>query len=424
MNRFILAFILVVCNPNQILAQQPLGPDRDKGWQADIDSLLVLMKQQHFVYKSKPLPAELLKKSTQLKKHVAAYSEERMVFELERLMYYMHDGHSYVLPFATKIGETYYLPVQFYLFKDGVYLINADEPYTKLIGYRVMKINEINVEKIIGDMNSYVHQDNRFTVKWFAPTVMRFRGIYEMYRLKALSKNISVKLLDNSGKPVIKMIDFVPATNFRGIPKLLPSKLENAPPKPLYLSNVSTNFWLEKFPESRTLYFQFNQVYDMDNESLRQFSKKLDSTLLSFKPRLFIIDVRHNNGGNSYLLSPLLDAIKKFESDNKSAKIVVITGRNTFSAAQIFISLLNKDTRALFAGEPSSSSPNFVGEEGNTFILPFSGAMGNISNRYHESIPGDMRKWIQPNFSIPLSSKDYFKNQDPVMKFILYKFGK
>jgi len=85
--------------------------------------------------------------------------------------------------------------------------------------------------------------------------------------------------------------------------------------------------------------------------------------------------------------------------------------------------LINKETKALFAGEPSSSSPNFVGEEGNTIMLPWSGAIGNISNRYHENIPGDKRKWIQPDMYVTLSSKAYFENRDPVMEYIRKKFG-
>ena len=82
---------------------------------------------------------------------------------------------------------------------------------------------------------------------------------------------------------------------------------------------------------------------------------------------------------------------------------------------------MNKETHALFAGEPSASSPNFVGE-GNYISLPYSGAMGSISNKYHETIPGDTRKWIEPDYPVLLSSAEYFKNEDPVLEFILKKF--
>lgn len=406
-----------------VFAQTSYESDRKKGWQTDIDTLLSLMKRQHVVYKTKPLPAELLTKAAALKESVIQFSDERMVFELEKLMFYMHDGHSYVLPFAAKIGPSYYMPLEFYIFSDGVFIINADEPYTKFIGSRVKQINGINIDKLLNDMNSYVHQDNLHTVKWFAPTMMRFRGIYEMYGLPASSNEINVNLVDKNNKSTHHNIEFVPVTSLKGIPKLIPSQLPEASPVPLYLSNMTKNYWLKNNPERNTLYFQFNQVENSPDESLSQFSAKLDSALSTGKPHLFIIDVRHNNGGNSYLLRPLIEVIKRFESENGTAKTIVLTGRNTFSAAQIFIALLNKETKALFAGEPSASSPNFVGEEGNFFTLPWSGAMGNISTRYHESIPGDKRKWIQPNFPISLSSKAYFKNQDPVLEYIRNKFG-
>jgi hypothetical protein len=49
--------------------------------------------------------------------------------------------------------------------------------------------------------------------------------------------------------------------------------------------------------------------------------------------------------------------------------------------------------------------------------------MGSISNKYHENIPGDHRRWIAPDFPVSLSSQAYFKNQDPVVEFILKKMN-
>ena len=93
---------------------------------------------------------------------------------------------------------------------------------------------------------------------------------------------------------------------------------------------------------------------------------------------------------------------------------IIPVGRNTFSAAQNFIAQIDKRTRAVFVGEPSSSKPNFVGEE-NEVVLPWSGAVGSISNRYHENIPGDTRPWIPIDIPVELSSADYFGGKDPVL---------
>lgn len=382
--------------------------------------MLSLMKAKHYEYRSNPLPLQLLTDAKNLKSKISQYSDERMLVELERLMCYMQDGHSYILPVARNIN-TFYMPIQFYIFSDGVFIIDAEEPYKNLVGCKVKTINGININKLIDDMNTYIHHDNIYTIKWFAPTVLRFRGIYEQYGLKAGAANIEMQLADKTNKLFTQTVSFISAADFRGMPKLFPSQTAANNPPPLYLTNVADNFWFTSLQEKQALYFQFNQVMDKEDETLAAFASLLDSALQTMKPKLFIIDVRHNNGGNASLLSPLIDVIKKFEWENINSKIIVITGRNTFSAAQIFISLVNKETHALFAGEPSASKPNFVGEEDNMFVLAHSGAMGNISGKYHETIPGDKRQWIEPNYPVSLSSTEYFKNTDPVLEFILNK---
>ena len=417
-NTLLLSVILFIST--NAISQTVDKNSRMKGWQSDIDTLFSIIKKEHYVYKTTPLPKEMLMKAANLKTKIAEYSDEKMLGELERLMYYLGDGHSYILPISTKF-QSFYMPIQFYIFSDGVFIIDADEPYKNLIGSKVLSIHHIPISKLINDMNYYVHQDNKYTVKWFAPSVLRFRGVYEYYGLKAGSSEIEIELISNTKEKKTSTVLFVPATDFRGIPKLISSKIENNIPPPLYLSDVPNNFWFKKMPEKKIIYFQFNQVQDKEDRTLKYFTNKLDSVLKMEKPAIFIIDVRHNNGGNSYLLTPLLSTIKNFELANLKSKIVVITGRNTFSAAQIFISQLARDTHAIFAGEPSASKPNFVGED-NNILLPFSGAMGSISNKYHETIAGDKRQWIEPNIPIYLSSKAYFNNQDPVLEYILKNF--
>jgi len=405
-------FLYMSCN---LAAQDAQQQARVKGWSSDIDTLLYLIKTQHYIYKQKPLPPQLTAGAADLKTKVAQYSDERMLLELEKLAYYMGDGHSYILPVARNVSS-FYMPVQFYMFSDGAYVIDADEPYKDLIGCKVLSIYGVAVTKLVDDMNGYIHQDNKYTVQWFAPSVLRFRGLYEPYGMPAGAADIALSLVTPGGKSIERKVTFIPATNFHGIPKLIPSALAGAPPAPLYLANIQDNFWFTQLPDKR-LYFQFNQVEDKGTETLEAFGKRFGDTLQALKPASLIIDVRNNNGGNLTLLDPLIDGIKNFEKNNPKSEIIVITGRNTFSAAQVFISILNRDTHAKFAGEPSSSRPNFVGE-GNYILLPYSGAMGSISNKYHESIPGDTRMWIAPDYPVQLSSTEYFKNQDPVLEFV------
>jgi hypothetical protein len=174
--------------------------------------------------------------------------------------------------------------------------------------------------------------------------------------------------------------------------------------------------------DADTLYVQSNQVVNGPDESLAAFALRLEAALGEQPPKLLVVDVRHNNGGSAELLPPLVGVLKAFERKQPAARLVVLTGRNTFSAAQIFISQLDRETRAVFAGEMSSSKPNFVGEE-NGIVLPWSKASGSISNRYHESIPGDHREGIDPELKVELSSADYFGNRDVLLEAVRRTYG-
>ena len=401
------------------LTQANQQQEKVSGWSSDIDTMLSLMKTPHYVYRSKPLLQKLLSDANILKTNISQYSDERMLGELERLMFYMHDGHSYVLPLSKKV-QAFWLTVMFYIFSDSVFIINTEDEYKDLIGYKVLSIGGFDINKLINDMNSYIHPANKFTVIWFAPSIIRFIVVYEYYELKSGSVDISLKLITPNHEINIKKVQFFPVKEFHGIPKLFPTKLLPVESTPLYLSTVDDRYWYKFLPENDALYVQLNQVLPKEEETLFQFGDRLNSALNTYKPKLLIMDVRHNIGGSLQNLTKLVQAIKNFNQQHKSSKIIVITGRNTFSAAQAFISPIHIETQALFVDEPSASSLNFIGEN-NYFMLLYCKATISISDKYHETIPGDARKWNEPEYPVSLSSVGYFKNDDPVLEFILKK---
>lgn len=175
---------------------------------------------------------------------------------------------------------------------------------------------------------------------------------------------------------------------------------------------------MQLLPEWNAVYFQFNQVRNSEDQSVEEFSEKLAAKLRDSGATNLIVDVRHNNGGNNYLLQPLIRTIIGFEQASSSNKIYVITGRNTFSAAQNFVNRIERWTNAVFVGEPSSSSPNFVGEETN-LLLPYSRLRGSISTRYwQDSDPGDDRRWIVPTIPVEPTAMDYFSGRDVTLEAV------
>lgn len=395
-------------------AQTPQGVDGVAGWRSDADFWAGELARQHYVFRSASLPDSITSAVGRFKQNVEGWSNERALAELMRIAAMAGDGHTYVLPFGAERVRSTMLPLRLYQFADGMFVIDAPSGLERYIGNEVRAIAGVAPAELIRRLRPYVARDNDIGILWTGAFLLRFTGYVEALADRRFPSGIPVTLRAG-GRDTTLILAPVPVPRMRGVPKLIASRLRNAAPPPLYLRDVGTPFWMQPLSSS-VLYVQFNQVQDAANESLSAFSDRLEATIASSKPAQVIVDVRHNNGGNAELLHPLIAALRKF-SDN-GGRLAVISGRNTFSAAQVFLARAEHEARAVVVGEPSSSKPNFVGEE-NGVVLPWSGAIASISNRYHETIPGDTRSWIAPKTEFRLGSVDYFRNHDPVLAALL-----
>jgi hypothetical protein len=398
--------------------------DRVSGWRGDIDFLQVAISREHYTFKTNPLPELFQQRASELKASVPQFSDERIFAELERLMATLGDGHSMVYPTLAFVGKSplQELPLRFHGFSDGMFVIDAAPGLEKWIGRRVVRLGLVPAQDALRRVAEYIPKDNIQSVRWKGPVFLGFRGPLEAVGCVApKAGEISLTFAGENGDPEVARFQFGPM-DMANQSKLVPSRLPGAGPVPLHLMNLTSNFWFKDLPDRGALYFQFNQVLDSPAESLAAFSASLETALRQSKARLLVVDVRYNAGGNADLFEPLLNALKAFENSTPSGQLVALIGPYTFSAAQIFVTRLSVETKVIFAGEPSGSKPNFVGEE-NPVKLPWSGLIANISNRYHEIIPGDERNWIEPQLRVEVSSKDYFANRDPALEKVLERFA-
>jgi hypothetical protein len=133
----------------------------------------------------------------------------------------------------------------------------------------------------------------------------------------------------------------------------------------------------------------------------------------------FVLDIRYNGGGNSFLNKELVQEIIKCDKINTKGKFFTITGRHTFSAAMNLACDLERLTNTLFAGEPTGSKPNFVGES-NIIQLPYSGLKVSCSSRYwQEYLSDDYRKWIAPHIGVKYFYSDFKNGIDPALDAII-----
>jgi hypothetical protein len=348
---------------------------------------------------------------------VPALSDSRIVVELQRLLALLGDGHSLVYPMPTARMPFTMLPIDVYLFSDGLFVVDAPEGLRALIGARITHIGDRKTEDLLRDLEPFVSRDNAMGVKTFAVHYLIAPAFLEALGAASTQDRVRLRVADEGSGGREVALTAGPARRVR---KKLLAPRGAANPPPMYLEDVDRSYWVRPLDAPGVVYLQFNQVMDDPAEPLVEFSRRVADTLSAAGATALVVDVRHNNGGNNTLLEPLLTVISRFAAEGQGRRVYVITSRTTFSAAQNFINRLERRVPgATFAGEPSMSSPNFTGEDAPV-TLPFSGVTVSISNRYWEdSVASDRRPWIQPRLDVPLSSSDWLTNRDPVLDAVL-----
>jgi hypothetical protein len=159
-------------------------------------------------------------------------------------------------------------------------------------------------------------------------------------------------------------------------------------------------------------------VRDEPTESLAQFTDRLFRFIDDHEVEKLIVDIRWNGGGNTFLEMPLFHRLLGSKINQRGALFVII-GRGTFSAAQNLANLIDRHTEAIFVGEPTGSSPSFIGET-VFFTLPWSKTEANVSDLlWQEAWAMDYRTWLAPTLYTPPTFAAFRANRDPALEAIL-----
>ncbi len=387
---------------------------RDEGYRYDVRFLVGEAKRLHASFKRQAFSPRFDSLASAIEARIPSLTERQFAVELQRLVVALEDGHTRVAPPPTARQ----LPLDLYLFDDGIYVVGGTDAGTELIGSRILRFGRRSAEEVIADLPDLVNRDNDMGLKWVGAWTLTILDYLDALGASDSPDSVSLTIRDRTGRTRDVRLAGNPLRS------QAPAKLGPAPGQdtatPLYLRNVRTPYWFTPLPEAAAVYFQFNQVAELADEPLVRFAPRLRAAVTDPAVRHLIVDVRHNTGGNSFLFPPLLRLIAAFQDADPEHRVFYLTSRHTFSAAQNFSTNVDRLTDAIFVGEPTGSSPNFVGEGPNFFTLPYSGIRVTISNWYHQfSFWPDSRQAIIPEIPIAVRSVDYFAGRDPVMDAVL-----
>lgn len=397
---------------------------RDAGWQADLDYLVREIKRLGYAPFRLVSEAEFDARAATLRAAIPRLGDAEIVAGFMRLLRLVDDGHTRLRDFSAQPHLCQTLPVQFSLFEEGLFIVAAAPQHEALLGAQVLAFDGRPTEAVCAALDPLISRDNAQWPKQMLPYHLREVALLHALAQLDAPTGATLTLRDRAGQESTATIaaDATQPDIWFAIPspvgwRFLPETLPG--PLPHYLRNAGTFYWFDYLPEERAVYFQFNRVRDAEDEPLAAFTERLFRCIGERPVEKLVIDLRWNNGGNTFLELPLLHRLIACDKVNRWGKLFVIIGRRTFSAAQNGATLIERHTQALFAGEPTGSCPNFVGES-IPLVLPYSGIVGTISDLYWQSSwPMDGRTWIAPHLYAPPTFAAYAANRDPALEAVL-----
>ena len=423
--------IATVCQIIVLLAVAPVdAEDRalsDEQWVADIEQLSAAIKDIHFKPFHNVTEAEFDTAIRALTESVPTRSDEEIIVAMVEIVARLQDGHTRVhIPrlypeFALeaelghggtpppKIDSLKFaqLPVQFGLFDDGLFVIDARPGHAGLIGRRVTAFDDTPVDEAIAAVRSVSFTENDSRAKLMAPDRLALPGVLAALGISHVNDRLSLTTVDDEGEIVISTLRALTA------PGLV---FQSGPPETLPSWQVHRDWfrWYEIRPEDDAIYVQVNQF---EEEPVRPYGEFVAETIRAARNAgvsRYIIDLRHNSGGIGAWVTPFVTGLGSSEF-NEYGRLFVLMGRTTFSAAQHFLHKFEELTYAAFVGEPSGAKPSHYGDS-RRVMLDNSGITLRVSTIYwHSWLANDFRDSIQPHIRASLMAADYFSGRDPVL---------
>jgi hypothetical protein len=402
---------------------------RDAGWRYDLSLLAREVRRKGFnpaLSVHRPVTSEQFDaKVRELDAAIPRLTDGQVVLALMKLMVFLGDGHSAVWDFGEHPLFRAALPLRFFWFEEGLFVTAADPRYRDLLGAQVVAVDGRPTEDILAALDPYINRDrgNLMVAKTRAPYLIRKVALLHAAGLAQDPDRVTLAVRDLSGAARDATVETDTKEpeiwNHLPAPASWLTFASTLVAPPLYVRHMDRAQWFEYLPDQKSVYFQFNGVRNDQGESLVAFTERLMRFIEGNDVARLVIDMRWNNGGNTGLGHPLLLSLIGNQKVNQRGKLFVIIGRRTYSAAQNLATYLERYTNATFVGEPTGSSPNFVGEEA-PITLPYSKVMANVSHLFWQSSwPQDQRIWLAPQIYVPPTFADFRAGQDAALAAIM-----
>jgi hypothetical protein len=386
--------------------------DRDAGWRSDLEALVPAMDRIHPDLTHGVSRQDLDAAVDDLIATIPSATDDQLMTGVLRIVAMVSadgcDAHTGAFVWGTGTYPVDSLPLRLWLFGDEVVIVDALAPYESLVGSRIDTIDGLSIAEVIGDVTPLIPRDNDQTVRLLLP---RYLLIPQVLRGLGIAGDgdVTLGLTDAAGASQPIDVEPIPMAAYNAWAGPYGLHLP-ADPDVLYLSRIDDAAWWARLPEAETLFVQWNRVDHLPLQTTRDLRDALADPALA----RVVLDLRHNYGGEVSAMEAMLDVFTD-PVVNQPGRLYVITGRNTFSAASLFVARIDRDTDAELVGEPMGGCPTLYGNSSDV-TLPFSGIVVSVAGMLEIGASADDgRRTILPDIPVELTREEWAQGSDPAL---------
>ena len=339
---------------------------------------------------------------------------------LRSALAWFRDGHTTLLPFAYVGGPPpafasgaygRALPWRVQVFHDGLFVTEARDEAAPLLGARVTEVDGMMVPDILQRQAKDWPGSAAWAHRWAAGLFDSEGGLGEV-GLGAGDVVAVAAEAPGGGKIAAVLRPRAGAGEGRAGLQRIPTPREG------WAAEAKTANSVHVLAESGAIYVALDEMADVEGKTFAGLTREVFAALERPEARRIVIDLRRNGGGDNFLGEGLRKGIERSRF-NHPGGLYVLTGPRTFSAAQNLANRLERETFALFVGEPTGGSPNHYGD-GKILQGPVTGVTALVSSLpWFDSYPSDKRPWIAPDLPVPSLFADWKAGRDPALELAL-----
>lgn len=332
-----------------------------------------------------------------------------------RALGWFKDGHTTVLPFEFTGGPPpgvfeLGLPIQVRAFHDGLYVIAVKEEGAPLLGAKITRIASTDSVALMRTIATQWCGNDAWAHRFAAHQVTSPALLEGMGITRSATDAIAFEAMRGTRRVRASL------SPLRGASSDLRQIERTQAPREQW--EASAGFGNYVRVEGRSIYISCNDMDDIEGKTFLDFSRECFAAMETAGADRLIFDVRRNGGGNNYLPEALRKRILRSRF-NRPGGLYVLTSPMTFSAAQNPTSRLERDSFALFVGEPTGGAPNHYGDA-QTLRGGVSGLTSMVSTiPWFDSYPQDEREWILPDLPAPVTFADWRSGADRALEIAM-----